>query len=183
MKKAVFKNFAIFAGKLQTCNFMKKRHWCFLLNISKFLRTSANGCFWFFKTSTEHRWATASVTTFTLEPTITDLKLIWIYFKTSSNNIYPFPTVCTRLWKRNNDCFQFSRLHLSMIMTRTRWSMKLQMLQGCLKSLEYYVFNCLHFKIISHSKLKSKAAKNHYGNFYVFLLVRFRSKSVLISKI
>ena len=29
-------------------------------------------------------------TTFTLEPTITDLKLIRICFKTSSNNIYPF---------------------------------------------------------------------------------------------
>ena len=36
-------------------------------------------------------------TTFTLEPTITDLKLIRLCFKTSSNNICPFPTVYTRL--------------------------------------------------------------------------------------
>ena len=28
-----------------------------------FWRTSANGCFWFFKTATEHRWAAASVLT------------------------------------------------------------------------------------------------------------------------
>ena len=56
-------------------------------------------------------------TTFTLEPTIADLKLIWISFKTSGNNIYQFPTVYGRLWKRNNDCFQFSGLHLSLIMT------------------------------------------------------------------
>ena len=118
-------------------------------------------------------------TTFTLEPTITDLKLIRICFKTSSNNIYPFPTVYTRLWKRNNDCFQFSLLHLSMIMIYDM----LKILQGCLKFLEYYVFNCLHYKIISHPKLKTKTVKNHYGNFYVFLFIRFRSKSALISKI
>ena len=62
-------------------------------------------------------------TTFTLEPTITDLKLIWICFKTSRNDIYLFPTVSTRLWKRNNDCFQFSCLHLSMIIVSARWSM------------------------------------------------------------
>ena len=36
-------------------------------------------------------------TTFTLQPTIMDLKLIRICFKTSSNNVYPFPTVYTRL--------------------------------------------------------------------------------------
>ena len=59
-------------------------------------------------------------TTFTLEPTITDLKLIWICFMTSSNNIYAFSTVYTRLWKRINLCYQFSRLHLSMIMTGAR---------------------------------------------------------------
>ena len=59
----------------------------------------------------------------------------------------------------------------------------LKMLQGCLKSLEYYVFNCLHYKIISHSKLKTKTVKNQYGNFYVFLFIRFRSESVLIPKI
>ena len=36
MKKAAFKNFAMFTGKLQTCNFIKKRlqHRCFLLNIA-----------------------------------------------------------------------------------------------------------------------------------------------------
>ena len=41
MKKAVFKNFAIFTGKLQICNFIKKRfkHRCLPLNIAKFLRT------------------------------------------------------------------------------------------------------------------------------------------------
>ena len=60
---------------------------------------------------------------FTLEPAVTDLKLIRICFKTNSNNIHQFPTVYTRLWKRNNDYFQFSRLHLSMIMTGARWSM------------------------------------------------------------
>ena len=59
-------------------------------------------------------------TTFTLEPTITDLKLIWICFKTTSNNIYLFPTFYARLWKRNDDRFQFSRLHLPMIMTGAR---------------------------------------------------------------
>ena len=36
-------------------------------------------------------------TAFTLKLTITDLKLIRICFKTSSNNIYPFPTVYNRL--------------------------------------------------------------------------------------
>ena len=60
----------------------------------------------------------AFYTTFTLEPTITDLKLIWICFMTSSNNIYAFSTVYTR--KRINLCYQFSRLHLSMIMTGAR---------------------------------------------------------------
>ena len=59
----------------------------------------------------------------TFTPTIPDLKLIRICFKTSSNNIYWFPTVYTRLWKRNNDRFQFSRLHLPMITTGARWSM------------------------------------------------------------
>ena len=41
MKKAVLKHFAIFTGKLQTCNFIKKRlqHRCFLVNVAKFLRT------------------------------------------------------------------------------------------------------------------------------------------------
>ena len=42
MKKAVLKNFAMFTGKLQACNFIKNRlqHECFPLNIAKFLRTA-----------------------------------------------------------------------------------------------------------------------------------------------
>ena len=41
MKKAVLKNFAIFTGKLQACNFIEKRlqHSCFPLNIAKLLKT------------------------------------------------------------------------------------------------------------------------------------------------
>ena len=66
IKKAVLKNFAIFTGKL----LFKKRleHWCFPLNIAKFLRTPIlkNICYWFFKTDTEHRWAAASVWTLLL---------------------------------------------------------------------------------------------------------------------
>ena len=40
----VLKNFAIFTGKLQDCNFIKNRlqHRCFLLNIAKCLRTAAS---------------------------------------------------------------------------------------------------------------------------------------------
>ena len=62
MKKAVLKNFAIFTGKLQTCNFIKKRHQhsCFS---SEWWRTPANSCFWFFKTATEHREEAASALT------------------------------------------------------------------------------------------------------------------------
>ena len=43
MKKSVLKNFAIFTGKLPTCNFFKKRlqHRCFPLNIANVLRTPA----------------------------------------------------------------------------------------------------------------------------------------------
>ena len=42
MKKAVLKNFVVFTGKFQACNFTEKRlqHRCFPLNIAKFLRTS-----------------------------------------------------------------------------------------------------------------------------------------------
>ena len=38
MKKGVLKNFAIFSGKLQTCNLIKKRlqHRCLPLNIANF---------------------------------------------------------------------------------------------------------------------------------------------------
>ena len=68
MKKALLKNFSIFIGKLQVCNFIKKRlqHRQFPLNIGKFLktpilkniylrlllislnsyRTAMNSCFW-----------------------------------------------------------------------------------------------------------------------------------------
>ena len=55
MKKVVLKNFAIFTGKLQACNFIKNtlQHRCFPLNIAKFLRTSA-------------QWAAASVLTLLL---------------------------------------------------------------------------------------------------------------------
>ena len=113
-----------------------------------------------------------SYTTFTLDATITDSKLIHICFQTSSN-IYPFPTVYTRLWKRNNDCFQFSRLYLFMIMTGARWSMI------CSRILRFHLFILQNY--ISYWKLK--AVKNHYGNFYVFIFIRFSSKSVLISKI
>ena len=52
MKKAVLKNFAMFAGKLQPTTLLKTlQHRCFSLNIAKFLRTST-------------QWAAASVMTF-----------------------------------------------------------------------------------------------------------------------
>ena len=72
-KKAVLRHFAIFTGKLQTCNFIKKRlqHRSFPLSIAKFLRTrilknSGNHWFWIFKTATKHRWAATSVLTLLL---------------------------------------------------------------------------------------------------------------------
>ena len=42
MKNVVLKDFAIFTGKLQICNFIKKRlqRSCFPLNIAKFLRAT-----------------------------------------------------------------------------------------------------------------------------------------------
>ena len=48
-KIAALKNFAIFTEKyLKACNFIKKRlqHWCFFVNITKFLRTpiQKNNC-------------------------------------------------------------------------------------------------------------------------------------------
>ena len=55
MKKAALKNFAIFTGKLQTCNSIKNRlqHRFFHLNIAKFLRApisksigSVRSCFY-----------------------------------------------------------------------------------------------------------------------------------------
>ena len=41
-KKVVLKNFVVFAGKLQTCNFIKKRlqHRCFPLNICKIFKNT-----------------------------------------------------------------------------------------------------------------------------------------------
>ena len=40
MKKAFLKNFAVFTGKLEACNFIKNRlqHRCLPLNVAKFLR-------------------------------------------------------------------------------------------------------------------------------------------------
>ena len=55
MKTAALKNFAVFTGKLQACNFIKNRlqNRCFPVNIAKFLRTaisknicSMSSCFW-----------------------------------------------------------------------------------------------------------------------------------------
>ena len=73
MIKTFLKNLAIFAGKLQACNFVKKNsiagifHWI-LPNFYGHLlwRTSANYGFWCFKTAAEHRWAAASVLTLLL---------------------------------------------------------------------------------------------------------------------
>ena len=44
MKKAALKNFAIFTGNLQACNFIKKRlqHSCFPLNIEEHLLTATS---------------------------------------------------------------------------------------------------------------------------------------------
>ena len=60
MKNAVLKIFAIFTGKLQSCNFIKNplQYRCFPLNIAKFLRT----LFW----STSAPRAAASVLTLLL---------------------------------------------------------------------------------------------------------------------
>ena len=77
-KKLFLKDFAIFTGKLQACNFIEKKvhRRCFPLNIAKFLkhlvfRTSANGCCWFFKAATEQRWASASELTLNLGNSLT----------------------------------------------------------------------------------------------------------------
>ena len=154
-----------------------------------------------------HQLLTKANTVFTLEPTITDLKLVRICFKASSNNYLLFiyylllfiyyllftiyylqhlsvSNILHQVAKRNNDCFQFLAVYI--VYDNARCTLiydMLKTLQGCLKSLEYYIFNCLHYKIINHSKLKTKTVENHYGNFCVFLLILFRSKSVLISKI
>ena len=103
-------------------------------------------------------------TTLTLEPTITDLKLIRICFKLGSNNIYPFPTVYTRLSKRNNDRFQFSRLHLPIVQNATRMS---------------EISRILRFQLFKLQNYQSYKTQNENGNslrkllrfsFYPFLL-------------
>ena len=75
-----------------------------------------------------------------------DLKLIWICFKTSSKNIYLFPAVYSKLWKRNNDCFQLSRLRFSMIMTDAQWSMiRLRHMRHAIACA--YLYTCLkHYR-------------------------------------
>ena len=45
----------------------------------------------------------------------------------------------------------------------------------------YEICTILRFQLFTLQNHKS--LKNHYGNFYVFLFIRFRSKSVLIYKI
>ena len=42
MKKAVLKNFVVFTGKFQACNFTEKRlqHRCFPLNIAKIFKNT-----------------------------------------------------------------------------------------------------------------------------------------------
>ena len=69
-EKLFLKKSAIFTGKLQVCNSIKKRlqHKCFPLSIAKFLRTPIlkNICFSFFKTAAEQRWAAPSLLTFFL---------------------------------------------------------------------------------------------------------------------
>ena len=80
MKNPVLKNFAIFTGKLQACNFIKKRlqHRCFPGNIVKFLRTPIlRNIFWFFKTATEQQLAAASILTLLLSSDNL-LTLIWV---------------------------------------------------------------------------------------------------------
>ena len=103
-------------------------------------------------------------TTLTLEPFITDLKLIRICFKLSSNNIYPFPAVYTRLSKRNNDRFQFSRLHLPIVQNATRMS---------------EISRILRFQLFKLQNYQSFKTQNENGNslrkllsfsFYPFLL-------------
>ena len=64
MKKAVLKNFVIFAGKLQSLTLLKRDFntgaflWI-LQNISEnlFWKTSGSSCFWFLKIVAEDQWA------------------------------------------------------------------------------------------------------------------------------
>ena len=70
MEKAVLKNFVVFTGKFQACNFTGKRlqHRCFPVNIAKIFKNTYFEEYllmaaWVFKTATEQRWATASVLT------------------------------------------------------------------------------------------------------------------------
>ena len=73
IKKLFLKIFVIFTGKWQAWNFIKRDSsssvflWIFRnFQDHLFRRTSANGCFWFFKTATERQWAAASVLTLLL---------------------------------------------------------------------------------------------------------------------
>ena len=67
MEKAALKYFAIVTGKMQTWALLKTDpntvvFHSILRNLSEhlFRKTSANGCFWFFKTATEQLWVAAS---------------------------------------------------------------------------------------------------------------------------
>ena len=110
---------------------------------------------------------------FTQEPTITDSTLIGIWFKTSSNNIYPFATVYTRLWKRNNDCFQFSPLHLYMIMTGTKVAQNAARMSKISKIFLKTPFMWASFQseTIMPPKKKLKATNNESGDDQVQLLL------------
>ena len=73
MKKAVLKNFAIFTGKLQACNFIKNTltlvfssEYCKIFKntyLEKHLLTAASD---FFDTATKQQWAATSVLTLLL---------------------------------------------------------------------------------------------------------------------
>ena len=89
-KTIVLKNFAIFTGKLQVWNFIKNDSntgvflWILLIFLRKpVFKTSANRCFWFFKTATEHRWASVLTLLLSSDNLFTGyekLTLIWVGF-------------------------------------------------------------------------------------------------------
>ena len=85
-KKTVLTNVAIFTGRLQTCNLLKRDSntsvfLCILLNFYEhlFWETSANGCSWFFETATEHWWIPASALTLLLS----SVNLLTVYEQSS----------------------------------------------------------------------------------------------------
>ena len=100
--------------------------------------------------------------TFTLEPTFTNSKLIRIWFKTSSDNIYPFPTVDTRLRKRNNDCFQFSRLHLYIIMTGAKVCSKCCKDVSNLLNIFRNIIHVSEFRLRKHDAAKKVVENNKW---------------------